>query len=411
MVTIQSLPGRRSPALFAGGAARFPAALLVLLALSTACTAGTAVPAAGPQQKAPAAQVAPPAPPALVGERVTREIGGEEIDEHRIDLPAATYARVTAEQAAIDIALELRGPDGAVLARVDSPGGHRVPELLSWIAPMAGSYQLIVKPHDPQAPRDTYVLTLEEVRPAVASDEMRVALERAGADARQRSFSERVEDRRKALEDLEQVLAAWRASGDRLGVLRTLNDRAHLQILLGDNDAALASLTPGLEEARALGDRRELARALDLLGLVVRKSGGTQRRVLDLYTESLHLWRELGDRAGEADVLYNLGVLHADEGDSAGALDFYAQALELHKAAHELAQQAFTLAAIGLIQRDRGEVEKALASFDAFSYSKKKDYVEWLNEAKTDATRKKRLETAVEWIAQGKGRNWKYERK
>ena len=55
--------------------------------------------------------------------------------------------------------------------------------------------------------------------------------------------------------------------------------------------------------------------------------------------------------------------------------------------------------------------QKALASFDTFSYSKKKDYVEWLNEAKTDATRKKRLETAVDWIAQGKGRNWKYERK
>jgi uncharacterized protein YdeI (YjbR/CyaY-like superfamily) len=57
------------------------------------------------------------------------------------------------------------------------------------------------------------------------------------------------------------------------------------------------------------------------------------------------------------------------------------------------------------------ENRKAVANFDAFSYSKKKDYVEWLNEAKTDATRRKRLETAVEWITEGKSRNWKYERK
>jgi len=37
--------------------------------------------------------------------------------------------------------------------------------------------------------------------------------------------------------------------------------------------------------------------------------------------------------------------------------------------------------------------------------------VEWVTEAKTDATRRRRLETAVEWMAEGKNRNWKYERK
>jgi uncharacterized protein YdeI (YjbR/CyaY-like superfamily) len=53
----------------------------------------------------------------------------------------------------------------------------------------------------------------------------------------------------------------------------------------------------------------------------------------------------------------------------------------------------------------------AMEHFQAFSPSKRKDYVEWITEAKTDATRRKRVETAVEWIAEGKGRNWKYERK
>ena len=54
---------------------------------------------------------------------------------------------------------------------------------------------------------------------------------------------------------------------------------------------------------------------------------------------------------------------------------------------------------------------KAVANFDAFSYSHKKEYVDWINEAKTPGTRRRRLETAVEWIAEGKGRNWKYMRK
>jgi uncharacterized protein YdeI (YjbR/CyaY-like superfamily) len=64
--------------------------------------------------------------------------------------------------------------------------------------------------------------------------------------------------------------------------------------------------------------------------------------------------------------------------------DYFTEALKKNKAAH--------------------------VNFEAFSYSKKKDYVEWVTEAKTEATRDKRLATAVEWISEGKGRNWKYEK-
>ncbi|MNY81198.1 hypothetical protein D3C86_2226420 [compost metagenome] len=52
----------------------------------------------------------------------------------------------------------------------------------------------------------------------------------------------------------------------------------------------------------------------------------------------------------------------------------------------------------------------ALQHFGKFSYSQKKEYLEWVTEAKTEATRQKRLDTAMEWIAEGKYRNWKYER-
>ncbi|UAY52453.1 YdeI/OmpD-associated family protein [Ferruginibacter albus] len=55
--------------------------------------------------------------------------------------------------------------------------------------------------------------------------------------------------------------------------------------------------------------------------------------------------------------------------------------------------------------------KKALQVFDDFAYSHKKEYVEWITEAKTEETRDRRIETAVEWIAEGKGRNWKYQKK
>ncbi|MGM9478650.1 YdeI/OmpD-associated family protein [Pedobacter sp. GSP4] len=53
---------------------------------------------------------------------------------------------------------------------------------------------------------------------------------------------------------------------------------------------------------------------------------------------------------------------------------------------------------------------KALAVFQNFSTSNKKEYVLWLEEAKTEATKIKRLETAVEWIGEGKPRMWKYKK-
>ncbi|HET7436969.1 MAG TPA: YdeI/OmpD-associated family protein [Thermoanaerobaculia bacterium] len=55
--------------------------------------------------------------------------------------------------------------------------------------------------------------------------------------------------------------------------------------------------------------------------------------------------------------------------------------------------------------------KKAQATFDAFAPSHRREYIEWITEAKQEATRKKRLDQTIEWLAEGKSRNWKYERK
>jgi uncharacterized protein YdeI (YjbR/CyaY-like superfamily) len=55
--------------------------------------------------------------------------------------------------------------------------------------------------------------------------------------------------------------------------------------------------------------------------------------------------------------------------------------------------------------------KKALATFEGFSNSNRRDYVEWITGAKGEETRKRRLDTAVAWMAEGKVRNWKYIRK
>jgi uncharacterized protein YdeI (YjbR/CyaY-like superfamily) len=52
--------------------------------------------------------------------------------------------------------------------------------------------------------------------------------------------------------------------------------------------------------------------------------------------------------------------------------------------------------------------KQALATFEKFSPSHRREYIDWINDAKTEATRSRRLATAIEWLAEGKPRNWKY---
>jgi hypothetical protein len=55
--------------------------------------------------------------------------------------------------------------------------------------------------------------------------------------------------------------------------------------------------------------------------------------------------------------------------------------------------------------------KKAEVTFNNFTYSHKKEYVQWITEAKTDTTREKRIATMLEWLEEGKSKNWKYEKK
>ena len=52
----------------------------------------------------------------------------------------------------------------------------------------------------------------------------------------------------------------------------------------------------------------------------------------------------------------------------------------------------------------------AEGNFNKFSPSHKREYIEWINDAKTEPTRNKRIADAIQWLQEGKSRNWKYEK-
>jgi uncharacterized protein YdeI (YjbR/CyaY-like superfamily) len=55
--------------------------------------------------------------------------------------------------------------------------------------------------------------------------------------------------------------------------------------------------------------------------------------------------------------------------------------------------------------------KKAKTVFENFSPSHRNEYILWITEAKTETTREKRMAQALEWMSEGKSRNWKYMKK
>lgn len=62
---------------------------------------------------------------------------------------------------------------------------------------------------------------------------------------------------------------------------------------------------------------------------------------------------------------------------------------------------------VSALRRD----EKAQTGYKGLTPGKQREYIEWLLEAKTEATREKRMAQALEYMAEGKGLNWKYQKK
>lgn len=54
---------------------------------------------------------------------------------------------------------------------------------------------------------------------------------------------------------------------------------------------------------------------------------------------------------------------------------------------------------------------RASTAWEKLAPSHRREYVEWITEAKQPATRERRLATTLEWVSEGKSRNWKYERR
>jgi uncharacterized protein YdeI (YjbR/CyaY-like superfamily) len=130
---------------------------------------------------------------------------------------------------------------------------------------------------------------------------------------------------------------------------------------------------------------------------------------------SLHFWRYqevVGTSAEEGMGQFGKITSVKDLPSKKELTAYLRKAMALNETGSKLSRAKATPKPPLELPADFGALLKKHASarkhYEAFSPSAQREYVEWVTEAKTDATRQKRMATALEWLAEGKHRNWKY---
>ncbi len=155
-----------------------------------------------------------------------------------------------------------------------------------------------------------------------------------------------------------------RATGNKAGEARTLNNIGRVYSDLGEKQQALEYYNQSLPLTRVTGDKLGEAVTLNNIGRVYSDLGEKQK-ALEYLNQSLPLTRETGDKRGEALTLTGIGAVYSDLGQKQQALDYYNQSLPLRRATEDKSGEAVTLSNIARVKRDQGNLDEALTYIKA----------------------------------------------
>jgi uncharacterized protein YdeI (YjbR/CyaY-like superfamily) len=131
---------------------------------------------------------------------------------------------------------------------------------------------------------------------------------------------------------------------------------------------------------------------------------------INLWKASLIVGDKTGESAGQFGRITKLSDLPSDR----ALRGYFKQAARLNESGVKqprAKKKTTELVLPAELQNALKANKKAAAAFESFPPSHKREYAQWIAEAKGEDTRARRVSTAIEWIAEGKGRNWKYEKR
>jgi CHAT domain-containing protein/tetratricopeptide (TPR) repeat protein len=341
----------------------------------------------------PAWQQADPTP-LRQGDVFESKITSTESRSFKITLTPGQYLRVLVEQYEIDLIVTLSDTDGKMLVEADSPSGVTGPEYVSTVAGQRGDYLLNIRATPGRVASGQYKVSVEELRPASASDGPRADAEKMLSEGRQLFAKGTKESRLAAIKKYDEALSYWKGDGDvhwqavtlfslgqfhrRLGepdtavkyfqealalaprleahdwrlIASALNDSGLAYAVLGEPVKAAEALDRALTMFQEKQDLRGQGSALNNLGFAYAKAGHAQDAVA-YYEKAITFRRAESDRAGEANILNNIGGYFDSLGQPYTALDYYGRALSILKGMLEGGQ---------LSDQERSVVNDRLAS-------------------------------------------------
>ena len=245
------------------------------------------------------------------GKPIERDLTRGESHIYQLKLAAGQFLRVVVEQKGIDVALTLVSPDGKQLLDSDVTDALGSREPLSFEAKAAGDYKLVVRANG--------VATLSGAYQQ--QTELKVSAEaRLIGEYRMRSSSATIPG------GTYQVLLELKASASEQDRRRVAAD----QLLI---------------EAAVLSRQMEFQQSIEK------------------QQQALMLWRELGDRSWESDVLRSIGRNNEDLSGYDKAGEYYEQVLAIRRALNDRRGEAGSLSDLGLVYDRMSSYDKALEYF------------------------------------------------
>ena len=165
-----------------------------------------------------------------------------------------------------------------------------------------------------------------------------------------------------AQRNYQEALTIRRQIGQKRGIASSQNELARVEVLRGNNKAALADFQQALEIRRDIGDKRGLGDTLIDLGNFY-NDHGDHDQALKMYKESLQIQRDIGNENLQAACLNNIGAVYYEKAQYEDARTYYQQALQLQekaKSSHGIAESVHNLADISVRV---GDYDQAVAQY------------------------------------------------
>ncbi len=300
----------------------------------------------------------------------TLEVGRDEVGnlvagqvvDYSLNVPEGYYLYLGATQLGVDFVLSLLDEDGTPVASADGPAGVRGQEVIALADASGGQWtvRLAVKPDSPSG---SFLLWIDDLRPALATDRQRAAAELIFAEATHLDDLETEGERLRSIELYEETIPMWRELGDQSAEATTLSAISSVWRKLGRLDRARDLIARAVALQRETGSCRQLAIALNNQGTVLHRIGA-YREALDSYLESLKLRKECGT-TGSGQVLSNIAYCLRDMGEYDRAREYFdlASQADTEAGATDPKARATRQAELAWIRVQTGDLEGVWEAF------------------------------------------------